>query len=38
VLFAGEATDLDALALVDGAWTSGIREAKRLLRNPDVAL
>ena len=38
VLFAGEATDLDALALVDGAWTSGIREAKRLLRTPDVAL
>ena len=38
VLFAGEATELDALALVDGAWTSGIREAKRLLRTPDVAL
>ena len=38
VLFAGEATDLDALALVDGAWRSGIREAKRLLRTSDVAL
>lgn len=38
VLFAGEATDLDALAIVDGAWKSGIREAKRLLRTPDVAL
>jgi monoamine oxidase len=38
VLFAGEATDLDALAIVDGAWNSGIREAKRLLRTPDVAL
>lgn len=38
VLFAGEATDLDALAIVDGAWRSGIREAKRLLRTPDVAL
>jgi monoamine oxidase len=38
VLFAGEATDLDALALVDGAWRSGIREAKRLLRTADVAL
>jgi len=38
VLFAGESTELDALALVDGAWKSGIREAKRLLRTPDVAL
>jgi monoamine oxidase len=38
VLFAGEATDLEALAIVDGAWKSGIREAKRLLRTPDVAL
>ena len=38
VLFAGEATDLDALAIVDGAWKSGIREAKRLLRTADVAL
>ena len=28
----------DALALVDGAWRSGIREAKRLLRTSDVAL
>lgn len=38
VLFAGEATDLHALAIVDGAWRSGIREAKRLLRTPDVAV
>lgn len=38
VLFAGEATDLQALALVDGAWKSGIREAKRLLRTPEVRL
>jgi polyamine oxidase len=38
VLFAGEATDLEAMALVDGAWKSGIREAKRLLRTPTVRL
>jgi polyamine oxidase len=38
ILFAGEATDVGDLALVDGAWKSGIREAKRLLGTPDVAL
>jgi polyamine oxidase len=38
VLFAGEATDVATPAVVDGAWTSGIREAKRLLRTADVAL
>lgn len=38
VLFAGEATDSAAFGLVDGAWNSGVREAKRLLRKPDVAL
>jgi polyamine oxidase len=38
VLFAGEATSEDLLAIVDGAFQSGIREAKRLLRTPDVAI
>jgi polyamine oxidase len=38
VLFAGESTDVEALAIVDGAWNSGIREAKRLLRTPTVRL
>ena len=38
VLFAGEATSVEALALVDGAWLSGIREAKRLLQSKRVAL
>jgi polyamine oxidase len=38
VLFAGEATSVDAHALVDGAWLSGVREAKRLLRASRVEL
>ena len=38
VLFAGEATSVKHPALVDGAWESGIREAKRLLQVPDVDL
>jgi polyamine oxidase len=38
MLFAGEATDPARLALVDGAWTSGIREAKRLLRAERLTL
>lgn len=38
VLFAGEATSAEAYALVDGAWTSGIREAMRLLQAPAVRL
>ena len=37
VLFAGEATD-HRVGYTDGAMTSGIREAKRLLRRPSVAL
>jgi monoamine oxidase len=36
VLFAGEATSTAAPALVDGAWLSGIREAKRLTRQGAV--
>lgn len=36
VLFAGEATSGTAVALVDGAWLSGIREAKRLTRRAAV--
>ncbi len=31
ILFAGEHTDLASLAVVDGAWRSGVREAGRLL-------
>jgi len=38
MLFAGEATSVNHPALVDGAWESGIREAKRLLQVPDVDL
>ena len=38
MLFAGEGTSIDAPATVDGAWLSGIREAKRLLRAPQVQL
>jgi monoamine oxidase len=37
ILFAGEATD-HRLGYADGAMTSGIREAKRLLRKPSVSL
>lgn len=36
ILFAGEATHPTASSTVDGAWLSGIREAKRLLQMPDV--
>ncbi|MEM7140739.1 MAG: NAD(P)/FAD-dependent oxidoreductase [Actinomycetota bacterium] len=36
VLFAGEATDPNEFATVDGAWLTGIREAKRLLRQAEV--
>lgn len=36
VLFAGEATQATSPATVDGAWLSGIREAKRLLQTLDV--
>jgi polyamine oxidase len=38
LLFAGEHTQSARLAYADGAMTSGIREAKRLLRRPDVRL
>lgn len=38
VLFAGEHTSLDGLAVVDGAFLSGVREAKRLLRTPSITL
>lgn len=38
VLFAGEATSQYAMSLVDGAWLTGIREAKRLLQAPDIAV
>jgi polyamine oxidase len=37
VLFAGEATHTD-FAIVDGAWLSGLREAKRLLQQPRLTL
>ncbi|MER3389157.1 MAG: FAD-dependent oxidoreductase [Microcella sp.] len=38
VLFAGEATAGELMALVDGAYASGVREAKRLLQQRDVVL
>ena len=38
LLFAGEHTRSTRLAYADGAMTSGIREAKRLLRQPGVRL
>jgi polyamine oxidase len=38
LLFAGEHTQSARLAYADGAMTSGIREAKRLLGQPSVAL
>ena len=38
ILFAGEATSHDHFGLVDGAWVSGVREAKRLLQQPAVPL
>jgi polyamine oxidase len=38
VLFAGEHTQSSRLAYADGALTSGIREAKRLLAAPSVRL
>ena len=36
ILFAGEATSRDSFGLVDGAWLSGVREAKRLLQQPAI--
>jgi monoamine oxidase len=36
VLFAGEATSAIAHSTVDGAWLSGVREAKRLLQRASV--
>jgi monoamine oxidase len=38
LLFAGEATNSARLGYADGAMTSGIREAKRLLQQPSVQL
>ena len=38
LLFAGEHTQSARLGYADGAMTSGIREAKRLLRTPSVEL
>jgi polyamine oxidase len=38
LLFAGEATSSARAAFADGAVTTGIREAKRLLGEPDVVL
>ena len=38
VLFAGEHTQSARLAYADGAMTSGIREAKRLLSRPGIHL
>jgi polyamine oxidase len=38
LLFAGEHTQSARMAYADGAMTSGIREAKRLLRRPSVEL
>jgi|SRR5450631_1159493 len=38
LLFAGEHTQSDRMSYADGAMTSGVREAKRLLRQPSVRL
>jgi monoamine oxidase len=38
LLFAGEHTQSARMGYADGAMTSGIREAKRLLRQPSVHL
>jgi len=38
ILFAGEATARTGASTVDGAWLTGIREAKRLLGVPSVDL
>jgi monoamine oxidase len=38
VLFAGEATSSTAHSTVDGAWLSGVREAKRLLQRESVPI
>jgi monoamine oxidase len=38
LLFAGEATSSARAGFVDGAMTTGIREAKRLLGAPDLVL
>ena len=38
ILFAGEHTQSARLGYADGAMTSGIREAKRLLGAPEVTL
>jgi polyamine oxidase len=38
LLFAGEATSQSRVGYADGAFSSGIREAKRLMQSPDVLL
>ena len=38
LLFAGESTHSTRYAHSDGAMSSGVREAKRLLRRPSVGL
>jgi monoamine oxidase len=38
LLFAGEHTQSDRMSYADGAMTSGVREAKRLLHQPSVHL
>ena len=38
ILFAGEATYRPRYRLADGALSSGVREAKRLLGRPSVTL
>lgn len=38
LLFAGEATSLERYATVDGAWSSGLREAARLLGSGRLAI
>ncbi|MFG2940350.1 flavin monoamine oxidase family protein [Streptomyces sp. NPDC048282] len=38
ILFAGEHTDVPRLGMADAAMTSGVREAKRLLRRPEVEI
>lgn len=38
ILFAGEHTDVPRLGMADAAMTSGVREAKRLLRRPQVEI
>ncbi|MFI2708096.1 FAD-dependent oxidoreductase, partial [Nocardioides sp. CER28] len=38
ICFAGEHTTSERAGYADGAMTSGLREAKRLLQQPDVRL